>query len=1049
MEARAKFSGKKVILIFILFIFSSSTYGQFCDSITPSFNVDLSADPNISWTSPDIVRDGFCCGASNPDNCLEFIITLNADAIAVSFNIASGAVPPGALFYQIDCGLPIAVGSPICLDGPGTFHLTFCKPGNNSNTFSITSYSDPIIGPDITLASACTGSIYANYYDESSITWTSIAPGIAGQYDYLLNTTIGSDTVSLTANGVLPSYIDYLVCGSDIGGCNPLPICDTIRVNLLAPFTASIDPDSLHLCFGDGPATLNAIVNGGTAPYSYLWSTGETSSSISAIAGNYWVEVSDSFACQIMIANSVITQDLLPIIADAGANQTLCNQSIAPVSLSGSVQIASGGTWSGGSNTFLPNASDLNATYIPNALDLSNGFVDLVLTSTGNNNCAADQDTMRIFFIGFTETFTLSINDISCNGAADGTADITILTGVGLQFSWDNGPFGILASATNLSPGLHDLTILNSLGCDTSLTFSIAEPTILNASLLNSNNILCNGDLTGSAEVEANGGTLPYVYSWNVIPAQNSNILSNVSSGTYTCTITDSNNCLTTIDVTISEPLDLVVALGIVPPSCNGFSNGAISSVVAGGVAPYDYIWSNGFSSSNIYDVVAGNYSVIVSDSNGCAVIANAIVSEPTALIGTISADTVICPGSTLDLNVNVNGGTGTLDYVWTPGGEITSTINVSPFVNTNYSCTITDNNGCELILTSNVDMNQMNSSDISAFATSVSICDQDSVGLSANYSGSASGVILSWNHCPACPTNGTIYEYPTATTDYVISATNLCGQIITDTVQVIVNSLPLIDLNPIMGSVCPGNSVTFMNNGTNNSNWDYVWNFGDGASSTSMNPSHIYFEDGVYPVSLTVTDNNGCTASLINGATVMVHPQAIASFTVNETELSTIDPTVELTNFSTGATSFSWNFGDGQTSNNTNEEHTYSEAGFYSIVLFANNPFGCNDSTFVSIQIKADYELFVPNAFTPDGDEHNNTFFSRGYGISDDDFTFQIFNRWGDLIFESHDMEIGWDGTNKKGLVNAQDGTYTWVVYFKDLNEGKHRKEGHVSLLK
>jgi hypothetical protein len=104
---------------------SPTVTGQFCDSITPTFIVDLSASPYMNWTSPETERDGYCCGATAPDLCLEFVITLNPNAAAIVFNIATGAVPPGALLYQIDCGPPTAVGEPICLSGTGPFHLTF------------------------------------------------------------------------------------------------------------------------------------------------------------------------------------------------------------------------------------------------------------------------------------------------------------------------------------------------------------------------------------------------------------------------------------------------------------------------------------------------------------------------------------------------------------------------------------------------------------------------------------------------------------------------------------------------------------------------------------------------------------------------------------------------------------------------------------------------------------------------------------------------------------------------------------------------------------
>ena len=232
-------------------------------------NVDLSASPNVSWTSSLIAREGNCCGTTNPDRCLEFIITLNPSA--VSFSIASGAVPPGALFYQIDCGPITPVGSPICLDGPGPHHLTFCKPGNNENTFNIVSYSEPIIGTDTTLSAGCQGFIYAQYYNEPSISWTSIAPGSVGDYDSYLSCTSSCDTTMVNAPGIgAPAYVDYLVCGNDIGECNSSPICDTIRVNFVPPLQVDVTPLISNICPGDPPVLLTANVSGGTGPFTYL-----------------------------------------------------------------------------------------------------------------------------------------------------------------------------------------------------------------------------------------------------------------------------------------------------------------------------------------------------------------------------------------------------------------------------------------------------------------------------------------------------------------------------------------------------------------------------------------------------------------------------------------------------------------------------------------------------------------------------------------------------------------------------------------------------------
>lgn len=133
-----------------------------CDPATPFFNVNLSSNPNGTWVSPAAPRVGNCCSTTAPDKCVEIKITLSPLAVAINFQIASGAVPPGALFYQINCGPQIAVGTPICLNGPGPYSLTFCKPGNNINTYAITSIAAPAVSPDDTIGNGCSTTMYAS-----------------------------------------------------------------------------------------------------------------------------------------------------------------------------------------------------------------------------------------------------------------------------------------------------------------------------------------------------------------------------------------------------------------------------------------------------------------------------------------------------------------------------------------------------------------------------------------------------------------------------------------------------------------------------------------------------------------------------------------------------------------------------------------------------------------------------------------------------------------------------------------------------------------------
>src|SRR5690606_27560308 len=139
--------------------------------------------------------------------------------------IASGAVPPGALYYQINCGPPVQVGEPICISGAGPHHITFCKPGNNSNTFSITSIPYPSLSGTEWVSQACTGTLTSYGLETSTVTWSSV--GNNPFYNSFLSCQSGCDSTTITPTGIFPPYIDYVVCGFVIGGCIPFYFCDT------------------------------------------------------------------------------------------------------------------------------------------------------------------------------------------------------------------------------------------------------------------------------------------------------------------------------------------------------------------------------------------------------------------------------------------------------------------------------------------------------------------------------------------------------------------------------------------------------------------------------------------------------------------------------------------------------------------------------------------------------------------------------------------------------------------------------------------------------
>ena len=233
-----------------------------------------------------------------------------------------------------------------------------------------------------------------------------------------------------------------------------------------------------------------------------------------------------------------------------------------------------------------------------------------------------------------------------------------------------------------------------------------------------------------------------------------------------------------------------------------------------------------------------------------------------------------------------------------------------------------------------------------------------------------------------------------------------------------------------------------------------YDWTFGDGSVGTGIPFTHTYEEGGLYDVGLTVTTAEGCTASAMEIGYVNITPVPVAdfSFTPQITDISHTD--VEFTNTSIDGDYYEWNFGDEtELSNDIHPTHNY--AGIpnqYPISLLVTNNGGvCRDSIQKYITINDILLYYVPNVFTPDQDAYNETFkpiFTSGFDPFD--YHLMIFNRWGEVVFESYDSRFGWDGTYPLDGELCNDGVYVWKISFKEtMSDKRHDVTGHVSLLK
>lgn len=843
---------KTRILLFLLqIIISNGLVAQYCNSGVPSFTVNLSGNPNSTWISPNVIRNDNCCGTSSPDRCVQFIITLHPGAVGINFSIASGAVPSGAMFYQINCGPPTPVGQPICLSGVGPHYLTFCKPGNNNNTYQITSIPGPVAGTDAIVNDGCIDTLHAVGYNPTTVTWTSIFPGTNGQYNSYLSCTAGCLDPIVTGSGTPPPYVDYLVCGQSLAPCNTNIICDTVRAYFNPTLNVVIVPSNPTICFGQTSTTITAVGSGGYPPYSYLWNNQNPSQTISVGVGTYQVQLTDASGCPPAYAQVTVTAFSVAISANAGSNQIKCSQSPA-VTLNGSVTGAAGGIWSGGSGTFNPGNTTLsNVVYTPTAAEVASGTVNLVLTTTGNGTCPPGADTINIQFQPFTGTVVPTSTSVSCFGGSNGSAGVSVTGGsTPYTYTWTTVPTQTTSTANGLGQGTYSVTITDGIGCVFQTTVTITQPTPLAASGT-STNVSCSGGSNGTLSVTATGGTGPYTYSWSP-GGQTSSGISGQPAGTYTATVTDSKGCIVSTTLTVTQPTPLSAPLTSTNVSCFGGSNGSAAVNISGGTPLYVYNWSpSGGSSATASGLSQGNYTVTVTDNKGCIITQTVSITQPPLLTATTSVTNETCDYSNNgSATVTVSGGTPAYTYSWQPGGQ-TGTSITNQQAGT-YTVLVTDFRGCPLTVFATI--TQPTPLALAFFnQTNVSCFGGSNGSISVNISGGTPGYTYSWT--PGGTTTASVNNLPAGT--YSVTATDSRGCTIQGAVTITQPAAPL--------AVTAGSTSVSCNGGTNgsiNANssggtgpYTYTWMpMGQASQNVNNLPAGTYTVIG--------TDALGCTAT-------------------------------------------------------------------------------------------------------------------------------------------------------------------------------------------
>jgi len=474
-----------------------------------------------------------------------------------------------------------------------------------------------------------------------------------------------------TASGLAAGT--YTIAVKDANNCSSIKTLDVTEPAALAATVSYTGA----LCQGGNTGMASVQPAGGTGPYTYTWapSGGNAATATGLTAGNYTVTLRDANACSVSRTVSISEPSALSAIASRTNASCAGPDGIAAVA-------ASGGT---GAYTYTWSPSGGNAAV---ASGLGPGsYTATVRDAKGCSYTATVSITQPV-----AGALAVTASSVLCHG---GTGSATVAVSGGLApytYTWSPAG-GNATTAPGLAPGIYTVSFTDANACLGTRTLSITQPASLTATATQTN-VACQGANNGIAAVSVAGGNSPYTYTWSP-SGGNAASASSLAPGVYTVAVQDANLCGISQSYTITEPAALTAVPGQTNVSCNGASTGAAAVTASGGTAPYTYTWMpSGGNASGATSLAAGNYTVTVRDAQLCLLTQTFSITQPPALNGAISQNSISCYGlSNGSASVAATGGVAPYTYTWSPsGGNASTAAGLGPGV---YTLSLADANAC------------------------------------------------------------------------------------------------------------------------------------------------------------------------------------------------------------------------------------------------------------------------------------------------------------------------------------------------------------------
>ena len=816
-----------------------------------------------------------------------------------------------------------------------------------------------------------------------------------------------------------------------IGNTGCPPASDQLVISIPNSFADGIITATDATCYelNNGSASYTPE----NATFTYLWNdplAQNTATATGLGAGSYQLSVTDMYGCATQLPVFIGPASPITILQLISNNENCLGSGDGSASV-----LATGGhapytySWSNGSDQ--------------SSITAASGTYTVAISDA--NGCAPTIGEVTIGSIGLPNIADAGADAIACMNSYPIQLQGNVTNAPSGTWSGGSGAFNdngvsveYFPTITEILAGGVDL-VLTTSGNETcpaatdTVHITLANA-FIDASIL-ADNANCNASADGTLSFTPVNSA--FTYAWDIAGAPDAPVATGLAAGDYTLTVTDQLGCDSTFSATISEPDPLVISSIITTDvSCHAGSNGQADLQIEGGTAPYLASWSNGGIGLTQFNLAAGVHEVQVIDQNGCVTSSAAIIDQPDPILVQAQVPDTVCVNAPVILTAEAQGGNGGYQFDWGTlgtGNPLTVEFPGSQVV----FLSVTDSAGCSApALTEMVYVLDLSLADLNVYGNTT-VCPGEEVTIGASVSGYPGTYALSWPSLQAYGTGPFTFPISSGTNVPVILS-NSCGDTQNETITLLVDVLPAVQLPPIIAQGCAPLTVQFPNIPLGNVTW--AWDLGNGQTSSVPSPLVIY-NAGTYTASVTVTTPFGCTTTIPASGQIIADVPPVAAFTPSAYTAALDQATFQFTDLSTGnINSYNWTFGDGGTSSAINPTHNYNDIGTFEVELMVQSANGCTSTATQILQITPVYDITLPNAFTPGqgggnggafdpNDLSNDVFYAFVEHV--EDFRMRIFNRWGELVFESDELTRGWDGYYK-GELSPQDVyvVQTWIRF-------------------